>query len=66
MATSGFAGLLSRRSTLAGSASLVLHGGVLVLAVALVGARVARVARPPRPVAWTAVEVISPLPPAPA
>lgn len=64
MATSGVARLLSR-STLAGSASLVLHGGVLLLAVALVGARVAPA---PPPIQFTSVEVVSamPLPPSPA
>jgi hypothetical protein len=67
MAHPGVAGLLSRRSTLAGSASLVLHGGLLVLAVALIGARAAPA---PRRIALTSVEIVSPAPapptPAPA
>jgi outer membrane biosynthesis protein TonB len=60
MAHPGVAGLLSRRSTLAGSVSLVLHGGLL-LAVALVGVRVVPA---PRRIALTTVEIVSP-PPAP-
>jgi len=52
-------GLLSRRSTLAGSVSLVLHGGLLGLAVALVGARVVP---DPRRIALTTVEIVSPAP----
>jgi hypothetical protein len=55
-------GLLSRRSTLAGSVSLVLHGGVLLLAVALVGARVVPESRR---IALTMVEIVSPSPPPP-
>lgn len=65
MATSGRAGLLSRRSTLAGSVSLALHGGVVLLAVALLGTHAAR---SPRQIALTSVEIVSPvpLPPRPA
>jgi hypothetical protein len=62
MAHPGVAALLSRRSTLAGSASLVLHGGLLVLAVALVGTRAAP---EPRQIALTSVEIVSPAPPPP-
>jgi TonB family protein len=62
MSSPGAAGVLSRRSTLAGSASLALHGGVVLLGVALVGAHVAPA---PRPLALTSIEVVSPLPPSP-
>jgi hypothetical protein len=67
MAHPGVAALLSRRSTLAGSVSLALHGGMLGLAVALVGARVVP---EPRRIALTSVEIVSRTPalptPAPA
>lgn len=64
MAHPGVAALLSRRSTLAGSVSLALHGGLLGIGVALVGARVAP---EPRHFALTTVEIVSPpSPPTPA
>lgn len=63
MALPGVAALLSRRSTLAGSVSLALHGGLLGLAVGLVGARVAP---EPRQIALTLVEIVSPSPPPPS
>lgn len=65
MAHTSVAALLSRRSTLAGSVSLALHGGLLLLVIALVGARVAPEARR---IALTTVEIVapSPLPPTPA
>jgi hypothetical protein len=42
---------------LAGCVSLVLHGGLLVLALALLGVRVVRA---PRPVGLTSIEVVAP------
>ena len=65
MAHPGVAALLSRRSTLAGSVSLALHGGLLGLGVVLVGARVAP---EPRQIALTTVEIVAPSrpPPTPA
>lgn len=60
MAHPGVAALLSRRSTLAGSVSLALHGGLLGLGVVLVGARVAP---EPRQIALTTVEIVAPSPP---
>ena len=59
----GVAALLSRRSTLAGSVSLALHGGLLLLAVVLVGARVAPA---PHQIALTMVEIVAPSRPSPA
>lgn len=59
MAHPGVAALLSRRSTLAGSVSLALHGGLLLLVVVLVGVRVAPETRR---IALTTVEIVSPAP----
>jgi len=56
-------GLLSHRSTLAGSASVALHVGLVALAVGLAGARVIDA---PRQIALTMVEVIAPAPRPPA
>lgn len=63
MAHSDAPGLLSRRSTLAGSTSLALHGGLLALAVVFAGARVVDA---PRRIALTTIEVVSPAPRPPA
>jgi outer membrane biosynthesis protein TonB len=59
MAHSDAPGLLSRRSTLAGSTSLALHAGLVALAVVYAGARVVDA---PRRIALTTIEVVSPAP----